>query len=416
MKFKQTFFFFAISAFSLLPSVSVDAKGSFIEVKDHHERDYSKEIHSSLQKMVYENPIPAEETAGFAPIVVPSASASSSLLHRNLRKEVAESFKQCFETCMDTNVVLSTPDDSCCAGGVSFLKMEFHGQMNGTIALGSSQSCGSSQGHKHSKAGSFPKTSSSSSNAELRIVDCNDICVQKPFGGFPCDLDSVVNEKEIAPGSAFCIAMVRPSKTLYEYEVAFDQKMDHNVNVLFLGSEGFSVGAIHTSCSKPLSLSWGVLFGDCSDSESGSSKNKNEHIDVSNFVDNSVPYLSFIDGISTEYFITAENALSTPNTTSYVKNFDIGFNNCGCTCERSDAAIPVEPSSTPSKNPSPVPSFVPSKNPTPSPSSKSSSSPSVAPTESATSTTTFSSTPSHSSIVNPGKFSSCFEFAAILIF
>ena len=350
--------------------------------------------------MVNEHPILAEETSALTPVVVPSASSSSSLLRRELKKEVAETFKQCFETCDEGSGIVPTPDDSCCAGGVSFLKMEFHAEVpiSGTIALGSTESCGSSQAHKHTKAGGFlksPSSSSSSSNAELRLVDCNDICVQKPFGGHPCNVDAVMNEKEVVPGSEICVAMVRSTEKEYEYEIAFDQKMEHNLHVLFLNSEGFSVGVIHTSCSKPLSLSWGVLFEDCENSDSGSGTSKHEHINVTNIVGNGTPYLSFIDGISTEYFITADDALRSPSASSYIKDFDIGFNNCGCTCERVDGVD------------TPAPYVAPSRDPTLSPTSKPTSNPSPAPTESSTytvtSSTTFSSTPSDSSIVNPGK-------------
>lgn len=405
MKLKQTFFLLAASAISQLSCVSVHAKESSIKIQDRDTtndgRERSKTLHSPLPNMVKEHPIPSEETDALTPVVVPSASSSSSsLLRRELKKEVAENFKQCFETCDEGSVIAPTPDDSCCAGGVSFLKMVFHAevQISGTIALGSAESCGSSQAHKHTKAGGFlkaPSSSSSSSNAELRLVDCNDICVQKPFGGHPCNVDAVMNEKEVVAGSEICIAMVRSTEKEYEYEIAFDQKMEHNLHVLFLNSEGFSLGVIHTSCSKPLSLSWGVLFGDCENSGSGSGKSTHEHINVTNIVGNGTPYLSFIDGISTEYFITADDALRSPSASSYVKDFDIGFNNCGCTCERIDDVD------------TPAPYVAPSRDPTSSPTSKPSSNPSPSPTESstytATSSTTFSSTPSDSSIVNPGK-------------
>ena len=441
MKLQHTFSLLAALALSQLSSMSIHAKEKSIKRRDRrankNRRGYGRPLLISSQTKMYEQLPPPETMTVSTSVVGPSASSSSSfLLRRDLKKDVSKNFKQC----SDCSVGVTTMDDNCCAGGVSFLKIEFHspqGKSNGTITLGSAQSCQSSHGHKGTKAGGYPEGSISSSNSKLRIVDCDDICIQKPFGGHPCDADSVVNEKDVVSGTEICIAMVRPTDRLYEYEIAFDEKMEHNLYVLLLSSEGFSKGVIHTSCSKPLTHSWGVLFENCVNSTSGSGKKKYEHVDVSNGMGNSTAYLSFIDGISTEYFIAASDALVAPNTSSYSKTLDIGFNECGCTCERYKSTIPspppnthMFPSSGPSEGPIATPSLVPSpaptaKDPTSSPTLDStsmptknpSSNPSPAPTLASTSTITSSSTPSDTSLVNPGKFSCCsdlFKFDILL--
>ena len=464
MKLKQTCSLLAVWASSQLSSVIVHAKKNSIK-GDHDRSSKNDPNYSRAQANLYERPSPPEETTASSPVVVvvPSASSSSLLLRRDLKKGSSDYFffEECSDTCAANDGVATSRNDNCCDGGVSFLKVKFHAQeqISGTITLGSahSPSCGNSQDdvnsrndrdHKRAKAGSLPNApspSSSSSDYEHRLVDCNAACIQNPFDGVACEEDSVLNEKEVEVGSEICIAMIK-SETNQVHEIAFDEKMPTDLYVLFLSSEGFSVGAIHTSCSVPLSQSWGVRLEDpCNDAASGNGRKKHareRHINVSDIAGDSTPYLSFIDGISTKYFSAVEQVIREPDTQSYVQDFSIGFKNCGCTCESFTPSLTpsagANPSSIPSKGPTSAPIFAPSpapfeattssptKRPTsgpifaPSPApfeattispttepfsmpTNPSSNPSSAPTDATTSATTSVSTPTDTTIVNPGK-------------
>ena len=403
MNVKQTISLLAIFAFSVVVLTSDREQNNLIMNRDQG---------ASVKRLQASSVADAVEHSPFPEKLFESSGASSSTPRRELRRNVALNFKQCFDTCINSSAPVSTIEDNCCVGGVGFLKLQFHAPepIDGTISLGSAETCAASQNrHKVTKAGGPSKTPST--NTELRIVDCNDICVQKPFGGHPCSVGSVVNEQHVVPGSEICIAMVRPTETMYEYEVAFDQKTEHHLYVLFLGNDGFSVGVIHTSCSKPLTNSWGVVFGECAHS-TASGKKKYEHVDIGYFMNVSFPYLSFVDGISTEYFSTAMEALSSTDTRKYANAIDIGFNDCGCACEPNNITIPeVDLSSEPSESPSLVPStedptFSPTWNPSFAPTSASTSTV----TSTTTSTSTFSSTFSDTSDFNPGKPLMRFDF------
>lgn len=462
MKLKQTFSLLAVWASSQLSSVFVHAKKSSIK-GDHDRSSKNDPTYSRAQANLYERPSPPEETTASSPVVVPSASSSSLLLRRDLKKDSSDYlfFEECSDTCAANGGVATSRNDNCCDGGVSFLKVKFHAQeqINGTITLGSanSPSCGNSQdnadsqnasGPKRAKAGFLPKAPSpsrSSTDYKHRLVDCNAACIQNPFEGVACDEDSVLKETKVKAGSEICIAMIKP-ETNQVHEIAFDEKMPTDLYVLFLGSEGFSVGAIHTSCSVPLSQSWGVRLEDpCNETDSGNERKKHareRHINVSDIIGDSTPYLSFIDGISTRYFSAVEQVLREPDTQSYVQDFSIGFKNCGCTCESFTPSLTpstgANPSSVPSKGPTSVPIFAPSpapfeattssptkgptsapifapspapfeapvSSPTNDPSSmptNPSSNPSSAPTDATTSATTSIATPTDTTVVNPGK-------------
>jgi hypothetical protein len=466
MKLKQHFSLFVVSALSQ-SFVFVYAKKNSIKGPDQPSTKdklrVSRALQISSQDNLSEPPTSAEKTVAPRPVVASSASSSSSssLLRRGLKKDSSKHFffEECSETCAETGGVPTTLDDHCCDGGVSFLKVKFHAQdhIEGTITIGSahSLSCENIQGQygssskdswhsskgtsKGTKSGSIPKAPSQSESSpvyEHRLVDCNAKCVQDPFGVDGCDDNLVMNEKKVKPGTEICIATVQSEGN--ETQVAFDVKMPIEVSLLFLSAEGFSVGAIHTSCSVALSSSYGVRLDDpCDHTSSGIGKKihaRNRHINVDEIVDDSTPYLSFIDGISTKYFNAVEYVACEDDTESYLQDFSVGFNNCGCTCERYNAGYSSAPSaspslsdagavasSVPSKSPTSVPTFVPTLapliDPTPSPvklsTASPSSKPSSAPTEASTSGT--SSSTSEMSPGNPGKYLTDFNLLQPII-
>jgi len=319
----------------------------------------------------------------------------------------------------------SNKDMYCCKGGVSYLKVIFNATagvssnitlitLNATVAEefashyadnNNSPSCVLSQsqanrGSKGTKAGFFQKTSpQSSSTPELRIIEClDDLCIQQPFSN-ACGA-TVPRKKEVGPGEEVCFAMVDPNTN----NVVFGQKMNINMYVWFLSGKGdVSMGAIHTSCSVPLSRSWAVPLRDACGPDGYGNGNRidarNSHIEISNGLDADIPHLSFIDGISTKYFESIQEVLEDPDTVSYAQDFSIGFNTCGCTCTSFSAGTDA-PSVGPTLNPSTSidSSSAPSESSTPYPTTDPSSAPikerSVNPTSDPSSVPTEGSTPS----------------------
>jgi len=427
MKVKRTSSVLAALAFSHQVSVPVHAKKDSTKGLDSHStKNDSNSVtapESSLFDDLFGQPIPSNAIDSTS-VVVPDPS--SSLRRRDLKKDSSKYFffEDCSDTCAENDGVATSLDDGCCAGGVSFLKVKFQAQdqIRGTITLGSAHSLScegpsskpsskGTWGHKGSKGGVIPKPSKPSqspSNYELRIVDCDAACIQDPFGGKTCKEDPTLAKKDVVSGSEICFAMIK-SESDGSYKVAFDEKMPTDIYVLFLSSEGFSVGAIHTSCSVPLSQSWGVRLEDpCNDSPSYTSykttKAREKHFNIRDNKSVGTPYLSFVDGISTKYYNAVEHIRKEPDTSSYLRDFSIRFKNCGCTCENFNKTPGIDPNVTPipiqNVTPSPIssPTYIPSLVPTELPIADPTSSPTTKPTPPST------ANPTHSPTNNPSPY------------
>mmetsp|Transcript_21461 Transcript_21461/g.51169 ORF Transcript_21461/g.51169 Transcript_21461/m.51169 type:complete len:622 (-) Transcript_21461:108-1973(-) len=387
MKREKLLSILAVLVISRLPSSLIQGKNNDAKSQRRHSyNDHHNSIRfvpSFSQKNVYKQEIPREKESKLS-FQVDVPITPSSQLHRDLKQTSSQYFffEQCSEVCAASGGVATILDDDCCEGGVSYLKVKFHAedQIIGTIALDTthSPSCDHSQtysSHKGTKAGFRSRVSpqSKSSNYEHRIVDCNVECIKNPFGGSTCNENPVLHEKIVQTGTEICIAMVKSSSN-ETYDVAFDEKMPTEINVLFLSNKGFSVGAIHTSCSVPLSQPWGVRLEDpCLQSSSTTGKEfhtHRKHINISDIPHDSPPYLSFVDGISTKYFGAVDAVLRAPDALSYAQDFSISFKSCGCTCNLYNTTLSSNPSGIPIRTPSkgPYTSSTPSKGPATNPS------------------------------------------------
>jgi hypothetical protein len=273
-------------------------------------------------------------------------------------------------------------DIYCCDGGASYLKVVYHagndeaGLLTFDPAIAAEFST-CDLVYQESKRGNGNGNGKSRDNGNtddhsLRFVPCDDLCVIEPLTRVPCS--DTMSAMEVTNGTEVCVAMVNVATD----EVLLDQKMGTNVYFYLIpdgaGEVGALQGVVHASCSKPIVPPYAASFNDpCHFDEENALLNLE-------YYSGSIPYLAFVDGISTKYFQSVKNTMDdAQDQGSYMNDFDITFGNCGCTCENFVPPNPL-PTYTPTlgvtaigeEDPGFVPPtpvyFAPSDDPTSSPS------------------------------------------------
>ncbi|VEU39371.1 unnamed protein product [Pseudo-nitzschia multistriata] len=228
----------------------------------------------------------------------------------------------------------------------------------------------------------------------LKIVDCEDPCIKFPFEDHTCSSTALSKTKNgVHPGDNICFAMIDSTN-----QILFDVKMPKKITIWFSSGDGeVLVGAIYTRCRFPLVKPYGISFVNACTPGGFTYRGRKSHVKIDESITD--PHLSFIDGISTKYFGSVKAVLAEEDTESYTQDFSIGFETCGCTCEKSNVTSPISdpPSVDTSPNPSSAPSnrplLSPTKNPSPTPTKR----PSLFPTSEVTVTpSTESESPSFS--------------------
>lgn len=219
--------------------------------------------------------------------------------------------------------------DSCCRGGVSFIKARLMGATVGgfltvnPFMVESSSDCdGDGVGGYHHRTGNkFQDNESSSSSDDhdsinsspVRFVNCDDACLHSP-SKMACQ--SYFDGIDIRQGDDFCIV-----------SDSFPNKMPTNVALWLMPEDDAAVLSlrIHTSCSYPF-LGYGQAFAHgCDGTESS-------FVDLfdEDQLDDSEIYIAFLDGFSAGYFTAVQEF----DDSSLL--FDFSFSGCGCQCDSNE--------------------------------------------------------------------------------
>jgi hypothetical protein len=232
------------------------------------------------------------------------------------------------------------PFDACCQGGVSFLKLTFVGDSNGTLSLNTQDSCESDRNDRSKAIGGKGGKGKSTLHldvleSKVRFVNCNDPCTD-PSSGMKCT-ESKVTE-QVYDGKVTCFG----SWDLDHDIIAFHEKLPKSVNLSFQAEEKSSndglFAVIHTSCSQPIYPPYGVAFrSDCKNQQPFHVTSKKESSKV----------LEFQDGISTDFYKSDRND-------DNELQFHYNFATCRCVCD-DDQVVPSPPPLLSTPFPSPTP-------------------------------------------------------------
>jgi hypothetical protein len=250
----------------------------------------------------------------------------------------------------------------CCDGGASYLKVVFEASyQTGLLTFDAdiaakNTTCDKIYDQTSNIAKKSGESSGNSPGFEIRFVSCDDPCLLSPFGDDDClgSFDTIA----VQNGTEVCFAAVDPMTD----KILFNQKMGTNIYPFFIpfGDEACTLaGVIHASCSTPIVPPYAAIFYD----PCGNFDEENLLINL-NYYSGNIPYLAFLDGISTGYYESALNAVpGDEDLVSYQQEFDITFGNCGCTCETFLSSPVADSSTAPSVVSSPGPSSMPSGQP-----------------------------------------------------
>jgi hypothetical protein len=249
-----------------------------------------------------------------------------------------------------------TKDLYCCDGGASYLKVVYeagNGQ-SGVLTFDADIAAKNTTCHEiYDLTSNIAKKTGSETYDnilpyEIRFVPCDDACVIEPLSGVFCSnsFDTVV----VSNGTEVCFAAVDPST----HKILFNQEIGTNVYPYFVpfgdNDPGVLAGLIHASCSKPIVPPYAAIFRD----PCGHFDEESVLINVDYYTGN-IPYLSFVDGISTGYYESATSAMADGEYEgSYQHEFDITFGSCGCNCENYQGTPISNPNHFDLPTPSPV--------------------------------------------------------------
>jgi len=265
----------------------------------------------------------------------------------------------------DGEVTLSScpierPNSQCCKGGASFLKMRFRGASRGNVYFNKAlmplphKNCKPRTGNNEniSKKSSQPLDERVETR-DIRFVACDDNCLLDPYNDIACS--SMSQSAAVVPGDELCFGVWNELVQRFLY----GQQMSNNTKIYFIADnkdDTLHSAAIHTSCLVPLVPPFAALFSPgCDEAETLTINMDDDFIKSDEF------YLQFLDGISTDFFVLAEDENAEDRA-----RFDITLLNCGCVCDPVTTAPAKPPLMRTTQNltfPSSLPLLAPARRP-----------------------------------------------------
>lgn len=256
--------------------------------------------------------------------------------------------------CMAGSVMewMNNPADSCCCtGGVSYLKLQFSTLFYTNAALAGSfyidtatvasaidrevenvaaaataaeadTGAGTGAGAKKrrgKKQGRLGRQGRIEGTAEdIRIVDCNDECLQYPLAGYPCTSATEIQDF-VEDGSEICFLQIDPVTGAPR----FDWKFPSILNVIFESTvQEVFTASIDTSCGVPAVFPWAATAFPAGETPMSSPMNiENGQVSGYNY-----PIFMFTGGMSTGSY---RSAVNNPNKEA---GYQLGLEECGCDC------------------------------------------------------------------------------------
>jgi len=207
----------------------------------------------------------------------------------------------------------SREKNACCQGGVSYLKFSFEGSVPGILSTDYIE-------NDCSEWMNFNSNYFMGSSHEPRFVDCDGLCLSS----FNCTTEMTSKTALASSGEELCLA----SWDTILQELALEYKFPDFFSLFFKPSLQTNDDTYHlnidTTCSSPIYPPHFEVFENvCETTENNSSNFMNYIMSVNNT--HETPSLTFIDGISPEFF----TAMPTDHSGSFIPTFA----ECGCHCE-----------------------------------------------------------------------------------
>ena len=163
-----------------------------------------------------------------------------------------------------SQIWVNDPIETCCHGGVSFLKLTFIGKSHGKLTILPHDTCRKGKNNRSKQIvgkGGKGETSSSLGEYEsnVRFVNCNDPCTDS-ISGTKCNQSKVI--EDVYDGKAICLGSW---DSVHEI-ISFHDKLPKSIYLSFQDlsanvTESVYFGNIHTSCSKPIYPPFAVVLG-----------------------------------------------------------------------------------------------------------------------------------------------------------
>jgi hypothetical protein len=241
-----------------------------------------------------------------------SSKGHVDLVFPTRASDPVDTMEQCQDSCyaaadpatfVNSSVALAKKKDdddykpSCCKGGVSALKMAYHGPSRVelfTAPYAALTDYNLVDPCNDAKSGSSKSSSSSVEiDYSIKFVSCAR-CFPSNGTTATCDLDNDVWDSQLySSEDEVCLAHVSS-----QGELVFDIKFPTDIHFYYLEEESntddLRLVPLHTSCSKPIYSPYGIQLGEC--------KSNDEYfVDTTGKTDADLsesPLLQFIDGVS----------------------------------------------------------------------------------------------------------------------